>query len=182
MNRRKSITLAILVVLLLTFAVSGTIAYITTKTDPVKNVFTPATVDTDVVETFTKNVKSNVYVTNASSNIAVFVRAKVVANWCDASGNIVAPWTDNIEYNEGTTSDKWTTDGDYWYYNSKVAAGGQTENLFNSYTYTAADVPVKGAHLVMTIIHQSIQADGLGDGVDTAQEAFTTANSTTSSN
>ncbi len=154
MRYKKFLLGAVLVVLLLTFAVGGTLAYLVTQTDPVVNTFTPADVSTEIQETFENNVKSIVQIKN-TGNIPVFVRVKVVANWYK-DGAIVAPWTDNIDYNTVF----WTKNGDYYYYKTAVAADALTENLFqNEYTYLAADVPVEGAHLEMTIIHQSIQAE-----------------------
>ena len=179
MNRRKSITLAILVVLLLTFAVSGTIAYITTKTDPVENVFTPATVDTDIDEPGftpgTSTQKETIKVVN-NGNIPVFVRVAIVGNWV-LDGKIVDSAT--ISFKLGTDWVYNEADG-YYYYTKAVPAGESTYDLLGSDITSATRED--GAHLEVTVIHQSIQADGLGDGVDTAQEAFTTANSTTSSN
>ena len=53
-----------------------------------------------------------------------------------------------------------------------------TENLLKSaVTYTENDVPVTGAHLEMTVIHQSIQAEGMG--ATSAMDAFAKANTAT---
>lgn len=154
MRNKKFLTGAILAVLLLTISVGGTLAYLVTSTQPVVNVFTPANEGTTIQETFENNVKSSVTIKN-TGNIPVFVRVKVVANWYK-DGAIVAPWTDNINYNNAS----WTKNDDYYYYNTAVAADTSTANLFaDAYTYSAEEVPVKGAHLEMTIIHQSIQAE-----------------------
>lgn len=151
MNRRKSITLAILVVLLLTFAVSGTIAYITTKTDPVENVFTPAKPGVDVTDKVENNAKKNVDITN-TSDFKAYIRVAVVANWCNANGEIVEPWSDTLAIKGGWDGD--TTDG-YYYYTTPVNPN-QTVRLFDSYQ---APTRTDGAHLEMNIIAQSIQAE-----------------------
>lgn len=151
MNRRKSITLAILVVLLLTFAVSGTIAYITTKTESVENVFTPAEVKTEIEEDFNKETKSRIQILN-KGNIPVFVRVAIVGNWVDANGNIVKPWEGTVDYDEST----WTLKDGYYYYNTAIAAGDKTSNLLQSAITTSAN---DGLKLVVTVIHQSIQAE-----------------------
>lgn len=154
MRNKKFLIGAILAVLLLTISVGGTLAYLVTSTQPVVNVFTPANEGTTIDEQFNDNVKSRVQIKN-TGNIPVFVRVKVVANWY-IGNEIVAPWTDDINYNTAS----WTENGGYYYYKTDVAAGASTENLFASaYTYSATDVPVEGAHLEMTIIHQSIQAE-----------------------
>ena len=80
---------------------------------------------------------------------------KVIANWYK-DGKIVAPWTDNVSYDMSN----WTKIGDYYYYNDVLSANSETGNLFSRpYTYKQEDVPVEGAHLEMTILHQSIQAE-----------------------
>lgn len=158
----KTILTLTALALLLTFTVSGTLAYISTKTNEVENVFTPVhvTVDvTDKVDT-TTGVKSDVVITN-TSNIQAYIRAAIVGYWCDAKGNIVAPW-DPTDENQGTfvglTGSNWVKSGDYYYYTEKVDAGMPTPNaLFTSYTEGTA--PVEGAHLVIDILAQAIQAE-----------------------
>lgn len=180
MNRRKSITLAILVVLLLTFAVSGTIAYITTKTDPVKNVFTPATVDTDIDEPGfipgTSTQKETIKVVN-NGNIPVFVRVAIVGNWVDEDGNIVKPWEGTVEYDKST----WTLKDGYYYYNTALAAQNTTDDTDK--TSNLLENPIKttsndGLTLVVTVIHQSIQSEP----TSAAEEAWGYVPGSTSSN
>ena len=157
MNGRKSITMAILVVLLLTFAVSGTIAYITTKTDSVENVFTPATVDTEIDEDFENNVKSSIKIVN-NSNIPVFVRVAIVGNWVDANGKIVKPWEGTVDYNESA----WTYYDGYYYYNTAIAAkddSSTADETTNLLEYPITTESNDGLHLVITVIHQSIQSE-----------------------
>ena len=177
MNRRKSITLAILVVLLLTFAVSGTIAYITTKTDPVKNVFTPAKVDTEIEEKFEGNVKSSVVIKNTvaaeAGGIPVYVRVAIVGNYVDnKTGEIVAAWTPSFTVGSG-----WTKVGDYYYYTSEVAPGGETTNLLGS-PISPDTATYPNAHLEVTVIHQSIQSEP----TSAAQSAWGYVPGSTSSN
>lgn len=151
---KKSLVLLVCVALLLTCAVGSTVAYLKDKTDSITNTFTPGTVTTTIDENFDGTTKSDVKIKNTGS-VAVYVRAVVVGNWCDANGNVVAPWTDNISYN--TTN--WTQVGGYWYYKGVLNAGTSTPNLFASYTYTNADIPAGADHLVLTVLHQSIQAE-----------------------
>lgn len=158
------LTLAALA-LLLTFTVSGTLAYISTSTGNVVNEFTPAEVTCAVSETFTEGgkTKTNVGITN-TGNTTAWIRAKVVGNWV-LDGKVVAPWTDDITYASG-----WTKGSDgFWYCNTTTDAGKTTSNLFDS--YTAGTAPVEGAHLELTIVCQAVQ-ENLGT---TAQEAFANA-------
>ena len=163
MNKTKTILVLAAIALVLTCTVSGTVAYLVTKTDSVENTFTPAKVTCAVSETFNGTTKSNVQIEN-TGNTDAWIRATVVANWVK-DNKIVAPWTDNVTYN---TTD-WTESGGYYYYNKIVSAGGSTANLFDS--YTPGKAPVEGAHLEMTIVCQAVQAN-LGT---TAQAAFKNA-------
>ena len=178
MNRRKSITLAILVVLLLTFAVSGTIAYITTQSGPVENVFTPAKVDTEIEEEFNdNNVKTSVVIKNTVAaeygGIPVYVRVAIVGNYVDnTTGEIVAAWTPSFTVDSG-----WTMVGDYYYYTSEVAPGGETTNLLGS-PISPDTATYPNAHLEVTVIHQSIQSEP----TSAAQSAWGYVPGSTSSN
>lgn len=149
---RKSSLLLIAVAALLVAAVGSTVAYLVTDTKPVVNTFTPATVGTDVTDKVDGNIKKNVEIKN-NSNIPVYMRVAVVANWCNADGEVVAPWNDYRGLR--VDSMKWSLIGGYYYYKGTVDAGA-TVTLFNS--YTATDGP-DGAHLEMDIIAQVIQAE-----------------------
>lgn len=164
MNKTKTILVLAAIVLVLTCTVSGTVAFLVTKTDPVENQFTPAKVTCAVSESFNGSTKSDVKIQN-TGNTDAWIRATVVANWVK-DGKIVAPWTDNIVYK----NDGWTKGSDgYYYYNSTVPSMGYTTNLFDS--YTPVEPPVDGAHLEMTIVCQAVQAN-LGNS---AQNAFANA-------
>ena len=178
MNRMKALLTAAMIAILLTAAIGGTVAWIAASTDPVTNVFTPGNVNTEIEEKFENNVKSEIKISNTGS-VDVYVRVAIVANWVK-DGQIVAPWAGTFPFN----SIDWTyreEDG-YYYYNSVLKAGenSKTANLIaegNSITYTENDVPVTGAHLEMTVIHQSIQAEGMG--ATSAMDAFAKANTAT---
>lgn len=167
MTIKTILTLAALA-LLLTFTVSGTLAYISTSTGNVVNEFTPAKVTCAVSETFKDNTKTNVGVTN-TGNTTAWIRAKVVGNWVDAEGKVVAPWTDDISYASG-----WTKGSDGFYYcNTTTDAGDTTSNLFAS--YTAGNAPVADAHLELTIVCQAVQ-ENLGANGQAAFEKAATSN------
>ncbi len=163
----KTILVFVMAAVILAATVGGTIAYLTTQTAPMVNTFEPTSVTTEVQEGFDGTTKSNVNIKNTGSTDA-YIRATVVANWYDADGNIVAPWTDNISYN---TTD-WTKGSDgYYYHKQPVAANGNTANLFVS--YSAGTAPVAGAHLEMTIICQGVQAKGVAaDGTPAVTDAW----------
>lgn len=168
MTLKTILTLAALA-LLLTFTVSGTLAYISTSTGNVVNEFTPAKVTCEVSETFKENKKTDVGVTN-TGNTTAWIRAKVVGNWVDDNGKVVAPWSDDIDYNESA----WAQGDDgFWYCNTTTDAGDTTANLFNS--YSAGTAPVADAHLELTIVCQAVQ-ENLGANGQAAFEKAATSN------
>lgn len=112
-----------------------------------------------VEDTVSANTKSDLKITNTGS-IVGFVRAAIVANWYDASGNIVAPWDGDESAFTSFPGTGWSkgTDG-FWYYSVALKSGEVASPLFNTYTR-----PTRGDfHLEMTIIAQIIDARGLSD-------------------
>lgn len=158
MNRKKLTVLTILVALLLAVSVGGTLAYLTDKTAPVENVFSPVDLDTEIRETVTNNVKSVIAVENvkADDHIPAYVRVGVSGNWVDAEGKIVEPWVgqNNLKLNE----DYWFKGSDgYYYYKNVLAVGAVTENLIGEAITLSKDAA--GNKLVVNVIHQSVQTE-----------------------
>lgn len=172
-NHKKGLTIAVLVALLLTFTVSGTIAFLTDKTNPVQNVFTPTKVDTEIVETIKDNAKTSITVYNKPASegcVDAYVRVAVVGNWCDANGKIAKPWA--LSENDINKA-AWTKRGDYYYYNSVLKTKTPTANLLADGVTIAKSSSKPGyenLHLVVTVMQQAVQAEGMG--ANSAQEAF----------
>ena len=57
-KNKKSLTLIVSLILIITIGVGGTLAYLITSTSAVKNTFTPSKVVISVDETFDGNTKS----------------------------------------------------------------------------------------------------------------------------
>lgn len=175
---RKLLVLLTAVALLLTFAVSGTVAYLVVGPQEVENTFTPVQVNTRIVETFEKGSKSSIMVQNGDTakDIPVYVRVAVVGNWVDAEGKIVGPWSLG-SYNTAN----WTKSGEFYYYNSILPVGKVTEDLLTGNGIREADYSdaPEGTHLVVTVVQQAIQAAGMPATVDSAQDAFEYAASST---
>ena len=173
--KKKSLLLVAGIVLMLTIAIGGTIAYIVTNTPPVVNTFTPGEVPIPVDESFTDGVKSDVKITNGG-NVPAYIRAKIIVTWKDANGNVSAikPVL-GTDYNM-SIGDDWTkADDGFYYYIVRVGAGERTNPLITSCTKAAGTNPPAGYDLSVEIIAESIQAEGMG--ASTAQEAFSKANS-----
>ena len=140
LNRTAVLIMAVL--LLLGAAVGSTVAFLTTKTDPVTNTFTYAKVSCEVTEEFKNNTKEHVQVKNTGT-IDAYIRATYVVNWVDKDGNIAASDPAGYSYNVTENPDsKWTKGSDgYFYYTSPVAPGSSTEGRLLTCTVISPDNP-----------------------------------------
>ena len=155
--RMNKTAILLLAVILLAGAVIGTtVAYLTTNTDSITNTFEYAQVSCRVDETFNGNTKENVKITN-TSNIDAYIRAKVVINWRDADGNIVASVPQGYRYKfEGLPGDNWVQQGGYYYYKNPVAENESTGNLLTTCTWERPNNPQY--FLSVEIIASAIQS------------------------
>ena len=64
-------------------------AYTMHHTQDLVNTFLPARVDSEVVESFDGNAKSEIKIQN-TSNVEAYLRMKIITYWQDSKGNIVA--------------------------------------------------------------------------------------------
>lgn len=149
----KGLVVLCAAVVLLLGVVSGTLAYLTTKTPDVKNTFTPATSGIDIPEGFDKETKKNVKVKN-ESDYPVYARATYVAYWVSDADNSVLPGEPTLT---PTMGGDWTyraADG-YWYYNKVLPAEEESTDFIVSMT---AD-KIEGRHLVVDVIMETVQAE-----------------------
>lgn len=137
----KLAILFIAVVMLIGAVVGSTVAFLVTKTAPVENKFTYASVSCTVSESFNGTTKEKVQIQNTGTTDA-YIRATYVVNWLNKDGSI-APVP------QGTTPDgyilsisenpnkAWTkgTDG-YFYYLTPIAPGGLTDGSLVNCTVT----------------------------------------------
>lgn len=155
---KKALVLLVSAALLLTFAVSGTVAYLADATGAVVNEFKPAEVDITVTDEIAAGAKKNVVIGN-SSTIPVYIRVAVVANWYNAKGEIVAPWNE-ATYGELPVTADWIKGSDgYYYYTKAVQPSEKSVNFFESGKSYTPSPAVADAHLEMTIIAQAIQTE-----------------------
>lgn len=111
--------------------------------------------------------KSNLVIKN-TGNVNCYIRAAIVANWVDASGNIVAPWDSSQGTFSGLPGNGWVLGSDgFWYFTGAVAAGSATPTALFT-TYTVPTVPAGADHLVMTIAAQGVRYDSSKTGVTAA--------------
>ena len=123
----KLAILFIAVVMLIGAVVGSTVAFLVTKTNPVENKFTYASISTEIQEEFTGEKKSDVRVVN-NGDTAAYIRATYVINWLDKNGNIVSSVPSDYDYDlELNIGNNWIpgTDG-FYYYKEPVAPGQAT--------------------------------------------------------
>ncbi len=165
---KKPLTLFVALVLLLTLAVGGSLAWLVSN-DNVTNSMVPGQVPIEIVEEIKDNVKTSITIKN-TGNIDAYIRVAVVANKVDKDGNITVGTAPELKLN----TEKWQLlpDG-YYYYKGVVAPKASTESL-GSISFVDAEV---------NILAESIQVLGgvTGDGkasVDAWKASFDSSTAT----
>ena len=156
----KALIVAALAVVVLTAAVGGTMAWLSTKTSDLTNTFEPAKVTCAVDEpnwTNGKSIKENVSIKNTGTTDA-YIRAMIVANWCTTDGKVVKTASPYYENLPGSGWVKYTDDGFYYYTQPVAPNGGTTNYLFTSCTPVDSEKPEGADHLEVNIICQAVQS------------------------
>lgn len=155
---KKVILLAVSLVLILSAAIGGTVAYLIDQTGSITNTFTPANVTPHINEDFNGSVKNDVQITN-NGDIPAYIRVKVVVTWKDEHGNVygVAPKL-GTDYTWTSGSNKWFLKDGFYYYSEPVAAKGTTGVLFTGCKPFDGKAP-EGYSLSVDIHAQAIQAE-----------------------
>ena len=146
------------IVLLLGVAIGGTIAWLSTKTTPVTNTFTPAKVACDVTENFDEDtgVKTNVNVKN-NGNIAVYIRVKLVTYRTNDAGQHIGGTAELPKFNLG---ENWVEYGKYYYYTLPVEPKAQPQtNLADSMTLKTAYGDADGGKQALDVMAEAIQSE-----------------------
>lgn len=172
-SNKKSITMLVSLILIITIGVGGTLAYLVATTGEVKNTFTPSQVNISVDEKFDGNTKSDVKISNHNDSVKAYIRAAIVVNWMDKDGNVWAenpvegedytityrPDMDDEDGEEDIDND-WVEYNSYWYHTTPVGVGKDTDTLIASAAPVAGKAP-EGYYLSIEILAQGIQADGV---------------------
>ena len=166
----KPIIILVSTLVLLIGMVGGTLAYLAVHTAPVENTFEFGTIDPTIPEQFDGTVKTDVKVANNGS-IDVFVRARIVVTWkngSDVSSTVPVLGTD---YTMTTNPDGgWFEGSDgFWYCRTRVGKGNDSPILIGRAEKTQNAVVPEGYDLSIEILAQSVQADGMKDGVPMVQ-------------
>lgn len=162
-RNNKTGTLFLSLLLVVTLAISGTLAYLVTKSDPVENKFTPSHVACQVTENFDGTTKSNVNVTNTGDTDA-YIRVKLVSYRVNAQGQHIGGTAAVPSFTPGENW-KLHTDG-YYYYTLPVAPGEEPKaDLIGSIDLTGSYDDADGGKQVIEVMAEAIQsgpADAVG--------------------
>jgi len=157
---KKSIALLASLAVMLTVTVGGTLAYLIAQSETVTNSFDPANVSC-VVEADATNKTFSV---KNTSDIDAYLRAAIVVNWADASGDNVygiAP-VENSDYTLAVDTENWVEGNDgYWYYKTKVAPFEKSADVvefITSYGKQNGVTAPEGYSLQVEVLAQAIQA------------------------
>ena len=105
-------------------------AYTMHHTQDLVNTFLPARVDSEVVEKFDGNAKSEIKIQN-TSNVEAYLRMKIITYWQDSKGNIVAIPPETLT--PSIDGANWFLRDGYYYYKHPVPAGATTpDNLLKA--------------------------------------------------
>ncbi len=158
---KRTITVLLSFLLVLTLSIGGTLAYLSTRTDPIENTFKPSYVQVDVDEKFDGTNKSQIKVKN-ESDIPAFLRVKLLSYRINEAGNTIGG---TAEIKDVTLTADWFEKDGYYYYKKPVAVNGLTSNMLLNPLVLEAYDDVDGGKQVIEVIAEGIQADGMKDGV-----------------
>ena len=154
---KKRIIITLAVIVSVTCAVSGTLAYILSRTPPIENSFETVQVSCSVEEELNGTTKSNVKVKNTSS-INAYVRATFIVMWTSENGSVTA--TSPVlgtDYTVAFGSAKWSKGSDgFYYYSDVLTPDALTENLIN--TISVIGEAPEGYTLSVHVAATAIQA------------------------
>ena len=184
MKHKKTILAASLLAAAL--ATTGvTLAFLTTSTEEVENVFSPTSVPIKVDETFDGKTKEDVRIQNTGTpenGTDAYIRAAVVKNWLNADDNSVVylendpyefvdtkgAYFDLTDTDSQTGFSEWFYHGGYFYYYKPVAPQGFTGNLIDKWKVNYGTDENPRYILQVEILAQSVQSEPVKDGKVTA--------------
>lgn len=143
--------------LLLALAISGTVAWLTTKDAPITNTFNPSKVACEVTETFnsTTGVKSNVNVKN-TGDIDAYIRVKLVTYRTNAQGQHIGGTAELPEFTPGAG---WVEYEGYYYYTNPVKPGEKpAADLIGSMTLKGSYDDADGGRQAIDVMAEAIQS------------------------
>ena len=135
--------------LLLALAISGTVAWLTTKDAPITNTFNPSKVACEVTESFNGTVKN-------TGDIDAYIRVKLVTYRTNAQGQHIGGTAELPEFTPGAG---WVAYNGYYYYTKPVAPNAQPEKaLIDSIELKASYDDADGGKQAIDVMAEAIQS------------------------
>jgi len=164
MRLTKSIVLLASLVMIIGAVAGGTIAFMVANGGFKENTFKPSNVVVEVNETFIGNIKNNISVSNVGDTDA-WIRAEVVINWQNASGEVYGqtPISDTDYIITFPEQSDWVQGADgFWYYTKPVKAEtGETGILMTKIEEVASSANSKEAENAKYSLNVEILASGI---------------------
>ena len=141
--------------LLLALAISGTVAWLTTKDAPITNTFNPSKVACEVTESFNGTVKSSVNVKN-TGDIDAYIRVKLVTYRTNEQGQHIGGTAEIPAFTPGAG---WVAYNGYYYHTKPVAPNAQPEKaLISSINLTEKYIDADGGRQAIDVMAEAIQS------------------------
>ena len=148
-------TLLLSVILVVTIAVGGTVAYLVTQDKPITNTFTPSHVNCRVEEKFDGTTKKNVNVTNTGDTEA-YIRVKLVTYRVNEDRQHIGGTATIPEFDPGT---HWVKYGGYYYYTLPVKPDEKPAAvLISSITLEDSYPDADGGKQAIDVMAEAIQS------------------------
>ena len=152
---RRLAALLISAALIAAIAVGGTVAWLSAKTSPTVNTFTPSHVSCSVEESFDGKTKSSVNVLNTGDTDA-YIRVKLVSYRVNEQGQHIGGTADIPEFTPG---ENWVKNGGYYYYTLPVKPNDKpAADLIESITLTDSYNDPDGGRQVIEVMAEAIQS------------------------
>ena len=152
---RRLAALLISAALIAAIAVGGTVAWLSAKTSPTVNTFTPSHVSCSVEESFDGKTKSSVNVLNTGDTEA-FIRVKLVSYRVNEQGQHIGGTADIPAFTPG---DNWVKKGGCYYYTLPVKQGEKpVADLIESIELTGSYNDPDGGSQVIEVMAEAIQS------------------------
>ncbi|MBP3493186.1 MAG: hypothetical protein J6J83_01085 [Oscillospiraceae bacterium] len=154
--RVKHLALILSLVLILSIAVGGTIAYIAMKTNPVVNQFDGSYVTSRV------NVSDDTIDVTNTGDVRAYIRAAILVNWESTSSKGVfsgsAPASSDYTLTLNLTDWHYDSATGFYYYKTAVDPLATTNDLVTDIAVNVT--PPAGYSLCVEVVAEAIQADG----------------------